>query len=212
MEAASFFRSEVAERSGANRAEGKDIANSPTRAAAKSFGEGIAQNNRQNMEKYFYKFDVRWSDIDANRHLANSSYMAYCAQARMAFMNKEKMGLAQLNRWGIGPVILHERFSFFKEIYADQVVYVSVEIAGNSEDGSIYQFVHKFYLPDGTHCATAEATGVWIDMMLRKTTTPPEDIMEVMNEYKSANVQIISKEFLKTLPFRPENIDSEIFK
>ena len=53
MEAASFFRSEVAERSGANRAEGKDIANSPTRAAAKSLGEGIAQNNRQNMEKYF---------------------------------------------------------------------------------------------------------------------------------------------------------------
>ena len=127
-------------------------------------------------------------------------------------MNKEKMGLAQLNRWGIGPVILHERFSFFKEIYADQVVYVSVEIAGNSEDASIYQFVHNFYLPDGTHCAIAEATGVWIDMMLRKTTTPPDDIMEVMNEYKSENVKPISREYLKTLPFRPENINSEILK
>ncbi len=34
----------------------------------------------------------------------------------------------------------------------------------------------SFYLPDGTHCATAEATGVWIDMTLRKTTTPPDDI------------------------------------
>jgi acyl-CoA thioester hydrolase len=42
--------------------------------------------------------------------------------------------------------------------------------------------------------------------MLRKTTTP-DDIMEVMNEYKSENVQTISKEYLKTLPFRPENID-----
>lgn len=108
--------------------------------------------------------------------------------------------------------MLHERYSFFKEIYADQTVFVGLEVSAISEDGSIYQFVHKFYLPDGTHCATAEATGVWIDMMLRKTTTPPEDIMEVMNEYKSGNVQIISKEFLKTLPFRPENIDSEIFK
>ena len=161
---------------------------------------------------YYHKHEVRWSDIDANRHLANSSYVQYCAQTRMAFMTKHKMGVAQLNRWGIGPVILHERYSFFKEIYADQEVIVSLEISGSSEDASIYQFTHKFYLPDGTHCATAEATGVWIDMMLRKTTTPPEDIMEVMNEYKSANVQIISKEFLKTLPFRPENIDSEIFK
>ena len=33
MEAASFFRSEVAERSGANRAKGKDIADSLTRVA-----------------------------------------------------------------------------------------------------------------------------------------------------------------------------------
>ncbi len=32
MEAASFFRSEAAERSGADRAEGKDIADSPTLA------------------------------------------------------------------------------------------------------------------------------------------------------------------------------------
>ncbi len=211
MEAASFFRSEVAERSEANRAEGKDIANSPTRAAAKCFGEGIAQNNRQNMEKYFYKFDVRWSDIDANRHLANSSYMAYCAQARMAFMNKEKMGLAQLNRWGVGPVILHERFSFFKEIYADQVVYVSVEIAGNSEDASIYQFVHNFYLPDGTHCAIAEATGVWIDMMLRKTTTPPDDIILALDKYKTPETKVMTREDIKALPFRPTNINPEIF-
>ena len=26
------------------------------------------------MSDYHYKFDVRWSDIDANKHLANSSY------------------------------------------------------------------------------------------------------------------------------------------
>ena len=101
------------------------------------------------MSVYHYKFEVRWSDIDANKHLANSSYVQYCAQTRMAFMNTHKMGLKELSRWGIGPVILHERYSFFKEIYADQTVYVSLEIAGMSEDASIYQIVHKFYMPDG---------------------------------------------------------------
>ena len=105
---------------------------------------------------YYHKHEVRWSDIDANRHLANTSYVQYCAQTRMAFMAKHKMGVSQLNRWGVGPVILHERYSFFKEIYADQEVIVSLEISGSSEDASIYQFTHKFYLPDGTHCATAE--------------------------------------------------------
>lgn len=163
------------------------------------------------MATYYHKFEVRWGDIDANRHLANSSYVAFCAQARMAFMEKNKMGLGALNRWGIGPVVLHERLSFFKEIYYGQDVFVSVEMNGFSEDGSIYQFSHKFFLPDGTHCATAEATGVWIDMMLRKSTNPPDDIVEVMNLYKSPNHRVMSKEDIKALPFRNENIDPSIF-
>lgn len=163
------------------------------------------------MATYYHKFEVRWGDIDANRHLANSSYVAFCAQARMAFMEKNKMGLGALNRWGIGPVVLHERFSFFKEIYYGQEVYVSVEMNGFSDDGSIYQFSHKFFLADGTHCATAEATGVWIDMMLRKSTNPPDDIVEVMNLYKSPNHKVMSRDDIKALPFRNENIDPSIF-
>ncbi len=159
------------------------------------------------MSEYLHKFEVRWSDIDANRHLANSSYVAYCAQTRMAFMNAYNIGLRELNRWGIGPVILHERYSFFKEIYADQTVYVSAEISGMSEDASIYSFLHKFYLPDGTHCATAEATGVWIDTMLRKSTTPPDDILEVMEKFKQENTEILTKDDLRKLPFKPENVE-----
>lgn len=159
------------------------------------------------MAEYLHKFEVRWSDIDANRHLANSSYVTYCAQTRMAFMNAHQMGLKELNRWGIGPVILHERYSFFKEIFADQMVYVSAEISGMSDDASIFQFIHKFYLPDGTHMATAEATGVWIDTMLRKSTTPPEDILEVMNDFRSENTKTLTREDLKQLPFKPENVE-----
>ncbi len=160
------------------------------------------------MSIYHYKFDVRWSDIDANKHLANSSYVEYCAQTRMAFMNENHMGLRELNRWGIGPVILHERYSFFKEILADQTVFVTAEISGMSEDASIYQFIHKFYFPDGTHCATAEATGVWIDMMLRKSTTPPDDILEVMQQFSNENVKILTRQDLKDLPFKAENVEA----
>lgn len=164
------------------------------------------------MAIYFHHFEVRWGDIDANRHLANSSYVQYCAQARMGFMTKHKMGVKELNRWGIGPVIMHERYSFFREIYADQEVYVSLEIDGMAEDASIYRFVHKFYLPDGTHCATAEATGVWIDMMLRKMTTPPDDILESLLPYKTENTKVLTREDIKALPFRPMDINPDLFK
>ncbi|MEN2436310.1 acyl-CoA thioesterase [Weeksellaceae bacterium A-14] len=164
------------------------------------------------MSVYYHSFEVRWSDIDANRHLANSSYVMYCAQTRMGFMSKHRMGVKELNRWGIGPVILHERYSFFREIYADQKVIVSLEIDGLAEDASIYRFIHKFYLPDGTHCATAEATGVWIDMMLRKMTTPPDDILETLLPYKTDACKLLVREDIKALPFRPQDVDPSVFK
>lgn len=164
------------------------------------------------MSVYYHQFEVRWSDIDANRHLANSSYMQYCAQTRMAFLKENKMGLAQLNRWGIGPVVLHESFSFFKEIHADSKIWVSLEVSGASEDGSIYEFSHKFYAEDGTHCATATAVGVWIDMMLRKSTNPPDEVVLTLNEYKSENTRLMSRDDIKALPFRPQNIDPANFK
>lgn len=163
------------------------------------------------MSTYFHQFEVRWSDVDANRHLANSAYMQYCAQTRMAFMNKHKMGLSQLNRWGIGPVILREEYSFFQEILADQEVFVSLEVEGMAEDASIYKFTHKFYLSNGTHCATAVALGVWIDTMLRKMTSPPDEVVLALQDYKTENTQILTKEDIKNLPIRPNNIDPSIF-
>lgn len=167
---------------------------------------GMAKNT------FVYSFEVRWSDIDANRHLANSSYMVYTAQTRMAFMNRHKMGVAQLNRWGIGPVILYEQFVYFKEILADQTVYVTLEISGMSDDASIYEFVHHFYLKDGTHCASSKVLGVWIDTMLRKATTPPEDILQVMEAHKDESVRTLTRDDLKNLDFRPQNISPEEFQ
>lgn len=162
------------------------------------------------MSTYFSKFRVQWADIDANRHMGNSAYMQYTAEARMRFMEQHRIGLKELNRWGVGPAILHERFSFFREIHYGQEFFVSVEIGGFSEDGAVYRFFQRFFLPDGTHIATGEATGVWIDLMLRKSTTPPDDILDVMRKYRSENCVVMSREDIKDLPFQPENVDAEI--
>jgi acyl-CoA thioester hydrolase len=66
-------------------------------------------------------------------------------------------------------------------------------------------------LKDGTHCAKAEATGVWIDIMLRKSTNPPEDILISLNDFKSENTKLLTREDLRALPFRPEDVDPSVF-
>lgn len=107
--------------------------------------------------------------------------------------------------------ILTEDFYFFNEIYADQEVYVTIEITGLSQDADIYEFTHKFYLPDGKHCATSRALGVWMDTMLRKITTPPNDVLQSFGEYKKDYTRLLTKEDLRNIPIRPQNEDPSIF-
>ena len=35
---------------------------------------------------FIKEFEVRWSDVDANRHLANSAYINFMSHTRMAFL------------------------------------------------------------------------------------------------------------------------------
>jgi acyl-CoA thioester hydrolase len=42
------------------------------------------------------EFEIRWSDIDANRHLSNSAYISFMSHTRMSFMTE--VGLAYL-KW-----------------------------------------------------------------------------------------------------------------
>jgi acyl-CoA thioester hydrolase len=44
-------------------------------------------------------------------------------------------------------------------------------------------------------------------MMLRKMTTPPDDVVEAMNKYKTPDTVVLSKEDFKKFPFHPHNID-----
>lgn len=160
---------------------------------------------------YYHKFEIRWNDLDANRHLANSSYIQYATQTRMAFMQKHRLGLAELNRWGIGSVILHESVSFFNEVYLNQELVVGLELAGFSEDGGVYEFEHRFYLPNGIHCATSQVLGVWIDTMLRKATTPPDDVLVVFEKFRTEHTKVLTREDIKNLPSRPQDINPEVF-
>ena len=161
---------------------------------------------------YFQKTSVRWSDLDANRHLANASYMNFTSFARIAFLRDYGVAMQNLAEYGIGPAILHEQFSFFKEAMEGEDIYITVEIGGMSEDGMIYQFIHNLYNQDGVHLCHSELTGVWFSMSKRKMQAPPTEMLEnIKKSFEGKTVKTLSKQDIINLPFRSENIDPSIF-
>ena len=157
---------------------------------------------------------VRWSDLDANMHLANASYMNFTSFARIQFLRNCGIKLTDLAKHKIGPAVLREEFSFFREAHEGQEIMISVRVSGNSENGEIFEFEHNLYdKKTGTHLAYSRVFGVWFSTSERKKTPPPTELFEKFNAKIDRNqLRILSLNDLKSLPVQPENIDPNIFQ
>lgn len=166
------------------------------------------------MNPFFAKTLIRWSDLDANMHLANASYMNFTSHARISFLRHCGIQLSDLAKYGIGPAVLREEFSFFREAHEGQEIMISVAVTGNSENGEIFEFEHNLYDKNsGTHIAYSRVFGVWFSMKDRKKTPPPAEMLEKLNTNIDANsVRKLSLADLKSLPVQPENIDPKFFQ
>ena len=57
---------------------------------------------------YTKDFEIRWSDMDANGHMANAAYINFMSHTRMAFLMELGFNQRALAENNIGPVVFHE--------------------------------------------------------------------------------------------------------
>lgn len=143
---------------------------------------------------FFKEFEIRWSDLDANRHLANSAYINYMSHTRMAYLTKKGFGHKAFMEYGIGPVVFYEHIYYFKEIFPGKPIKVSLEIKGMSEDGMFIEFHHNFYDSEGKNLAFCEMLVGWIHMEQRKLVPMPDKAFAIFNlEEKAADFKVLTK-------------------
>lgn len=156
---------------------------------------------------------VRWSDLDANMHLANQSYMSFTSFARMKALNEMDFTTLHMKEWQRGPVIFEEKFNFFREIKPDSTIYIHTKISGISEDLVLFEFEHDLYDEQGQHKAKSKIFGCWLDFTTRKMAQNlPDEMFQTLNEFKTDEVKILSLNDIKKLGVRPQNIAVEDLK
>ncbi len=144
---------------------------------------------------YFKEFEIRWSDVDANRHLANSAYVNFMGHTRMAFLMEMGFDQKTLAKYNMGPVAFYEHIYYFKEVFLGQQITVSMEIMGLSEDGKFFEFHHDFYNAKGENFAHGEMMGSWIDLKTRKLTGLDAIFLKRFEDIQKANgYRILTKE------------------
>lgn len=156
---------------------------------------------------YLKEFEVRWNDLDANRHLANSSYINFMSHTRLSFMMENGFGQHNMVKHNIGPVVFYEHMFYFKEIFPGKPVRVSLQLKGISEGGMYFEFQHNFYNAEGVNMARCNMMGGWIDLQTRKLRDLPESLFSALNQLnKTEDFKILTKEDTRKYQQYPKDL------
>jgi acyl-CoA thioester hydrolase len=138
------------------------------------------------MQNFSIPIQIRWSDIDQNRHLRHSVYYDYGAMARIEFLNSHGLTSAEFEKIHMGPILFREEAIFKREIKFGDSVSVDVELVKVSADYSRWSMRHNFLKPDGTLSAIINIDGAWINIIERKLAVPTLFIQTIFSELPKA--------------------------
>ena len=160
---------------------------------------------------YIKSFEIRWSDLDANRHLANSAYQNFMSHTRMAFLIENGFSQKELVKHNLGPIVFYEHLYYFKELKPEDHVRVSLELKGLSEDGMFFQFEHNIYNQNGDNCARCEMMGSWLDLNSRRLTRLPQHLLKPLEHLvKTEDYKILTKEDTRKFGVKPKPLNSTL--
>lgn len=157
---------------------------------------------------YKKEFEIRWSDVDANGHLANSAYINFMSHTRVGFFQDHDLPLSALIKMGIGPIIFSEQVYYYKESFLSEKIWVHLSVSGLSDDYKFFKFEHNFYNAKGEHLANCDVLGSWIDLKTRKLSQPPQLLETAIASFpKSKDFKILTKEDTRVSGKQPQNLN-----
>ena len=149
---------------------------------------------------YLKEFEVRWNDLDVNRHLANSSYINFMSHTRLSYMMENGFGQNSMVTNNIGPVVFYEHMFYFREVFPGKPIRVSLQLKGISKNGMYFEFQHNFYNHEGENMARCNMMGGWIDLQTRKLRDLPNKLFLTLNELeKTGDFKNLTKSLISLL-------------
>lgn len=125
-------------------------------------------------------YEVRWSDLDANRHLRNTVFSEYATHARFRMLASHGFSMAEFEALRFGPIMFREEIRYRREVVFGDAGTVNVLFSGISADGSHWEVVQEVTRGDGKLAAVLTIEGAWIHMDTRKLVAPPAELLALL--------------------------------
>lgn len=140
----------------------------------------LETNDRKTI-RFEQLFRVGWSDIDANAHMGNSSYLDYSSNTRMLFFSGHGFTVSRFASEKFGPVVVRDELAYRKELRLMDEFKVDLVAVGLSQDGVRFRVRNTFRTASNDDVlAVVTSDGVWFDLDQRKPRKPPQDMTDLM--------------------------------
>lgn len=123
---------------------------------------------------------MRWSDLDANRHVRNTIFSEFATHARISLLEAHGFAQVRFEALRFGPVMLREEIRYRRELVFGEEATVNVLFAGLSEDGSHWLAHQEVTRADRKQAAVITIDGAWLDLDRRKLVAPPPELLELL--------------------------------
>lgn len=133
------------------------------------------------MKPFYRQYRISWSDIDANRHLANTAYSRLATNVRVEFFSEAGFDMKYFEQHHVGPVITSEKIYYYREAMYNELVTIDLELGGLSPDGAHFKFFQHFYKENSKLSARIELDITWLDLATRRLHKPSETFLNMFN-------------------------------
>lgn len=135
------------------------------------------------MDTYNKSYEVRWADMDPNRHMRHSVYLDYAAQTRVSIFSDYGLSINKIAKEGLGPVLFREEIKYWSEVRLMERITVHCKVRWMYKDASRWSFLHQIFKGNDIPVADLIVDGAWIDLNSRRLGAPPESILEIVKKF-----------------------------
>ena len=132
------------------------------------------------------EIQVRWADLDQNRHLRHSVYYDYAAMVRFQFLSDHGLTTHKLEELNIGPILFREEAVFRREIRMEDKLVIETGVLKARKDYSRWTIHHRIIKNDDVLAAIITVDGAWLDTEKRKLVIPNDSVQSVFSTLPKA--------------------------
>ncbi len=133
------------------------------------------------MTEYSRTYEIRWSDLDANRHVNYAVYINAAGDLRYRFFTEHGFPPEKFTELGIGPVYSAIQAEFFREVRMGETVTITYAMSGLSQSGARWKVHHEILKANGKKAVTLNVEGVILDLSTRKPVLPTPELLQTFN-------------------------------